>query len=318
MKKDIPLITKKHQVNKFKSFLVDSITASQFDELTTGYYSKSSLLALSKDWRLFNEFCRVNGVSSIPASVTAVRRFLEKERTSRKYSTLKRYTVTIGVVHTVLQLKDPTKNREIGLLLGTIRTAGADKIKTTNAFTEVHLAELNKLLSNSSEPRDLRDLAIYYVMFECAMKRRDLRKLNLEHIERLDHSVSILIESTRYVLSDDAANVLDAWMNYNPYTTLFTSIDRHGNINNGMLDDSSIYRILRRASERLHLPDNLRFSSQSGRVGAVKKLWSEGYKVREIQEFGRWASPAMPLQYTGKTELSDVEKSKFKPSKDYD
>ncbi|MFA0439512.1 hypothetical protein BCU70_03255 [Vibrio sp. 10N.286.49.C2] len=318
MKKDIPLITEKHQVNKFKSFLVDSITAAQFDELTTGYYSKSSLLALSKDWRLFNEFCRLNGVSSIPASVTAVRRFLDKERTSRKYSTLKRYTVTIGVVHTVLQLKDPTKNREVGLLLGAIRTAGADKIKTTNAFTEIHLAQLDKLLANSTEPKDLRDLAIYYVMFECAMKRRDLRHLNLEHIEHLDESVNILIESTRYGLSDRASAALDAWIKYNPYTTLFTSIDRHGNINNGMLDDSSIYRILRRASELLQLPDNLRFSSQSGRVGAVKKLWNEGYKVREIQEFGRWASPAMPLQYTGKTELSDVEKSKFKPSKDYD
>ncbi|MGF1776800.1 tyrosine-type recombinase/integrase [Vibrio nomapromontoriensis] len=314
MKKDIPVITERHQVDKFKSLLVDSITAEQFNELTNCYYSKSSLLALSKDWRLFNDFCRLNGVSSIPASVTAVRRFLDKERHTRKYSTLKRYVVTVAVVHTVLGLKDPTKGREIGLCLNEIRIAGADKVKETNAFTENHLSDLHTLLSASPEPRDRRDLAIYYVMYECALKRKDLRQLTQEHVETLDETSYLNIDGTRYVLSHTAALILIAWLDYNPYTPLFVSIDRHGNMKDGVLDDSSIYRILRRASELLNLPDYRRFSSQSGRVGAVKKLWSEGYKVRDIQEFGRWASPAMPLQYTGNPDSSEKEKSKFKPS----
>ncbi|MCL9777225.1 tyrosine-type recombinase/integrase [Vibrio methylphosphonaticus] len=314
MKKDIPVITEKHQVNKFKSILVDSISPAQFNELTSCYYSKSSLLALSKDWRLFNEFCRLNGVSSIPASVTAVRRFLDKERHSRKYSTLRRYAVTIGVVHTVLGFKDPTKGREIGLCLNEIRIAGADKVKETSAFTDTHLTDLHALLSASPDPKDCRDLAIYYVMFECALKRKDLRQLTQEHLETLDDTSYLNIDGTRYILSDTAAVVLNSWLDCNPYAPLFVSIDRHGNMKDGVLDDSSIYRILRRASELLSLPDYRRFSSQSGRVGAVKKLWSEGYKVRDIQEFGRWASPAMPLQYTGNPERSEKEKDKFKPS----
>ncbi|WP_162674455.1 hypothetical protein [Vibrio variabilis] len=66
------------------------------------------------------------------------------------------------------------------------------------------------------------------------------------------------------------------------------------------------------------MDDTLSFSSQSGRVGAVQELSREGLKIREIQEFGRWASPAMPLQYSGKTSLSEEQKSLFKTKKNHD
>ena len=78
------------------------------------------------------------------------------------------------------------------------------------------------------------------------------------------------------------------------------------------LDDSSIYRILRRASDILGLADNHHFSGNSIRVGAAQELSKQGLKVREIQDFGRWLSPAMPAQYVGYTGTAESEKMKFK------
>ncbi|MGT0149922.1 hypothetical protein ACT691_11735 [Vibrio metschnikovii] len=50
------------------------------------------------------------------------------------------------------------------------------------------------------------------------------------------------------------------------------------------LDDSSIYRILRRAGDLLALP-HLKFSGQSDRIGAVKELAEQGYHTKDIPKF---------------------------------
>jgi len=55
----------------------------------------------------------------------------------------------------------------------------------------------------------------------------------------------------------------------------------------------------------------LKFSGQSARVGAVQELSEQGYKIKEIQEFGRWLSPAMPYQYVGNKGTAEQEKLKF-------
>jgi hypothetical protein len=75
------------------------------------------------------------------------------------------------------------------------------------------------------------------------------------------------------------------------------------------MDDSSIYRVLRNASELLSLSIN--FSGQSTRVGAAQHLSKAGANIKEIQDFGRWLSPAMPYQYIGSTQLAEDEQQTF-------
>ncbi|MFC5079825.1 tyrosine-type recombinase/integrase [Vibrio thalassae] len=274
---------------------------------------------MSKDWRRFNEFCQRCCHPSLPASIATVKAFLTNERINRKYSTLKRYTVTISLVHYLFDFKDPVKSREVGLMLEAIRVAGIDNVSETQALTIEHLTLLQSQLASSQAPKDIRDLAIYCVMFECALKRRDLRQLMKTQITVNEaEDVVIIIDDIGYKLSNDSSKAIQRWLNIAPCSIVFTAIDRHGNISNSALNDSSIFRVLRRAGELLNLPFDLKFSSQSCRVGAVKKLARDGMHTKEIQEFGRWASPAMPLQYSGKRVLSDKEKAKFKDDNNYD
>ncbi|GAM58415.1 integrase-like protein [Vibrio ishigakensis] len=53
------------------------------------------------------EFCQLKKVSALPASTTAVRLFLEKQTQTRKYSTIKRMAITIGLVHRFHEYPDP-------------------------------------------------------------------------------------------------------------------------------------------------------------------------------------------------------------------
>ncbi|SEF39218.1 tyrosine-type recombinase/integrase [Vibrio hangzhouensis] len=318
MKKDVPKVTNHKQISRFSALLKNSINAAEFDEMTSGYYSKSSNLAMSKDWRIFNDFCVTKNRKSLPASVATVKEFISHERANRKYSSLKRYTVTISLVHYLFDFKDPVKNREIGLLLQDIQVSTMDKVKQTVPLSEHHLEQLNAKLQSSQDIKDIRDLAIYHVMFECALKRNELKRLEINSV-RIDDDICILsIDESHYRLSETAKNALCRWLAITPYSVLFSAIDRHGNISANVLNDSSVYRVLRRASDLLALPAQLSFSSQSGRVGAVQKLSNEGYRIKEIQDFGRWASPAMPLQYSGNRQSAEKEKSKFKDDNKYD
>jgi integrase len=179
-----------------------------------------------------------------------------------------------------------------------------------------HLSELNELLSyDEANLKEIRDIAIYNVMFECVLKRSELKSLALTDIENIDGDYQITIKDSVYRLSQVASDTLRRWLSFtstHDSLPVFRAIDKHENIGLQPLDDSSIYRILRRASDLLELAENHHFSGNSIRVGAAQELSKQGLKVREIQDFGRWLSPAMPAQYVGYTDTAEREKMKFK------
>lgn len=314
MKKNIQPIqdpeSRKASIHRFSK----TITNKDIDELTQKNYSKSTILAMASDWNHFVEFCELRHVSPLPASLTAIRLFLETEAQKRKYATLRRYSITIGIIHQLHLLSDPTAHRQTRFVLKTLRMMKHGDARQATAFSQHHLQQLDSIMSKELTSKSLRDLAIYYVMFECALKRSELRDLQIDSLNLSGDSVTILIKDASYQLSKTASNVIRKWLSFVPEQTgcLFRRIDRHGNIGSESLNDSSIYRILRQASDILGLSVDMRFTGQSARVGAVKELEKQGYNLKSIQEFGRWLSPAMPAQYLDKTDIAELEKAKFR------
>ncbi|MGO2320804.1 MAG: tyrosine-type recombinase/integrase, partial [Vibrio toranzoniae] len=152
-------------------------------------------------------------------------------------------------------------------------------------------------------------------MFECALQRSELKLLLTTDVESTDSDYQITIKHSVYQLSQVASVALERWLSFagsQEGLPVFRAIDKHENIGRQPLDDSSIYRILRRASDLLQLTESHHFSGNSIRVGAAQELSKQGLKVKEIQDFGRWLSPAMPAQYVGYTGTAEKEKMKFK------
>lgn len=315
MRKNVRVITdeaiKKELTNTFSS----AVSIDDINALTDGAYARNSLLAMRKDWNLFLDFCQSKQVSALPASATAVRLFLEKESQQRKLATLKRYTVTISLIHRVLDCSDPTSSITVRNVLSQLRISKKNDAKSTTAFTRTHLDLLSDKLWDSTQLTNIRNLAIYFLMFECMLKRSELKNLSYQSLVENNGVISVCLGQNLYPLSAQASRCLNKWLLYrgNHDGTLFSAIDKHGNLNSQPLDDSSIYRILRAASDKLGL--DLMFSGQSLRVGAVAEMAEKGVKVKDIQHFGRWQSAAMPYQYIGNRTQAAAERLAFKSFK---
>jgi len=104
-------------INSFVEKLNSKATIEIIDELTGHQYSHNSLLGIYSDWNRYHAFCTKHRINTLPASITAVRRFLETESNDRKYASLKRYTATLSLLHTVLNFANPIKHRQVRFTL---------------------------------------------------------------------------------------------------------------------------------------------------------------------------------------------------------
>lgn len=311
MRKNIPPITNKSTHEALCNALLIEPSLPIFTQLTDNQYSHNSLLAIRTDWIRFINFCQLKQVSALPTSVTTLRIFLESEAKTRKFASVRRYSVNIGLINTILSFPNPSSNAKVKHCLAQLRLQKHGDAKQANALTREHLFSLHDMLSSSDIIQDIRNLAIYFIMFECALKRSELKQLQFNDIDI--EKQTLHIAEHNYQLSETATKNIARWFSVSDIKDSYTfrSIDRHGNISEQSLDDSSIYRIIRKASDLLQLSSQYSFSGQSTRVGAVKELAQQGMNVKEIQHFGRWISPAMPSQYIGNTNTAEQEKMKF-------
>ncbi|WP_159652881.1 tyrosine-type recombinase/integrase [Vibrio atypicus] len=318
MRKKVREITNQTEKKQLIKQFIHLVSIDQVAFLTDRQYSQNSLLAMTKDWNHFVEFCQLKGVSPLPTSVTALRHFIEKQSDSRKYASIKRYTVTIGLFHRILGLQDPTSNSRIKSSLASTRIDKLGDAKVTAAFERKHLEQLSALLSRTNRPSDMRNLAIYHVMFECLLKRGELRDLTIDKFNINENSITLSLGLYNYTFSPETCCYLQRWFLLRNQTSqwAFSAIDKHGNIRSSQLNDSSIFRILRKASEVLEL--DVKFSGQSLRVGAAKQMAKDGKKVRDIQNYGRWLSAAMPYYYIGNRTQANLERMVFKTIKPWD
>lgn len=317
MRKILPEFTDEQSKLASTGLFNHEIDVEQIDALTGMQYAKNSVLSMKNDWNRFVRFCQLKQSSSLPCEHDILRQFIEKEAQDRKFASVRRCILTIALIHKAHQFPDPTSDRQVLHTLSQLQLTKHGDAKQATALTQAHLDALNRLLKPSKALKDIRDLAIYYLMYEALLKRSHLKRLQVQDIIEDMHYpyLKLSFEDHIYPLSQDATNALNAWLMHRSKHDefLFCGMDRHQNLNQNPLDDSSIYRILRSASDLLGL--RVQFSGQSTRVGRAQALYQEGMKVRDVQHMGRWLSPAMPAQYVGQLGLAKKEMLKFKTFK---
>ncbi|MCW8329413.1 tyrosine-type recombinase/integrase [Photobacterium sp. SDRW27] len=298
---------------------IDSI--EPWSILTHQQYAKNTLVAFKNDWNNFLAFCIENKVTPLPSTPDTVHRYIEHMSRTRKLSSLKRYVVTIGLVHRCHQLPDPCAKTEIRLAMKKQQLEKHDDYRNASPFRDEHLQRLLYRFELSVKVKDIRDMAIWAVAFEAMLKRSELANLTLDATEIHSNGlIELTVADKTIALSSVASKALQRWLVVSMINDgyIFRRIDRHSNIGEAPLDHSSIYRVFRRASDELGLPTSIIFSGQSPRVGAAKDLADSGLSISEIQDQGRWKSPAMPAQYVGNTDLHDKEIAKYVKEKPWE
>ncbi|WEM45779.1 tyrosine-type recombinase/integrase (plasmid) [Photobacterium sp. DA100] len=315
MAKEIAAILDKTECLKsIKRFSKPIESTALLDNLTHNKYASNTLISFKNDWNNFLSFCSAEHIPALPAKPDTVHRYIEQMAKKRKLASLKRYMVTISLIHRCHNLSDPCAKAEIRIAMKKQQLEKHDDSQNAAPFRDEHLQQLVDYFELSTKPKDVRDLAIWAVMFEAMLKRSELAALCVENL--YIHSSGLIdleVGSTTISLSSIASKALQRWLMLGMVNDgfVFRRIDRHGNIGDKPLDHSSIYRVFRRASEELGLGNTSLFSGQSPRVGAAQDLSDAGLSIVEIQEQGRWKSPAMPAQYVGNTDRHEKEISKF-------
>lgn len=317
MKKGIKVIDDSQFLAEAKKDFSQFIDIDILNKYTKNNYSKSTLLAMRSDWNHYVDHCYRYGASLFPPQFDTIESFLKNESNTRKFSSVRRYSITLSNIYRLLSESDPLRDTHIRQLLLKLRLDKQGDRKQTDAFTSSHLKLINKKLNRSIKLSDIRDLAIYNLMFECALKRSELRDMTQHQVSEQASATFITLNGCSYQLSSQAASSLHKWLIHlhTDSDYLFRAIDKHGNIAGIRLNDSSIFRIFRKAAEILGIP-GLKFSGQSARIGAAQELHKQGEKIVNIQQFGRWQSPVMPSQYVGnisQSETLQLRYKKFKP-----
>ncbi|MDD1792217.1 tyrosine-type recombinase/integrase [Enterovibrio sp. ZSDZ42] len=320
MKKIEPIsdpISIKQSLSTFKQGDID---LERWKLLTMGQYSHNSLLSFQNDWQTFLAYCKEVNVSPLPAAVTAVRRFIEHSAKTRKASSIKRYVITISLLHRVHSLPDPTRHREVRFTLNRLYSEKADDAAQANAFHLSHLNALQRQLGNSDRLKDIRDLLIWTLCFEGMLKRSELAALSFHSAIKEQEVYLLVVDDQRIELSPEASELIDRWLLVSGIIDgpLLRRINKHQQLGDAPMDHSSIYRVFRRAATELGMDGTLTFSGQSPRVGASVDLSESGKSIKEIQQQGRWKSPAMPAQYVGNKQAKDEAMDKFKRKIDKD
>ena len=315
MAKKIPPIDNELQkVSSITLFSKAIGSIEPWETLTHHQYAKNTLVAFKNDWNNFLSFCFENKVAPLPATADTVHRYIDYMSRSRKLASLKRYVVTIGLVHRCHSLPDPCAKTEIRLEMKKQQLEKHDDYRNASAFRDEHLQKLLDRFELSTKIKDIRDMAIWAVTFEAMLKRSELAALTLKSIVVHGNGlIDLIVDDRTIALSSIASKALQRWLVVSMINEgyIFRRIDRHSNIGDQPLDHSSIYRVFRRASNELNMPTTAIFSGQSPRVGAAKDLADSGLSIVEIQEQGRWKSPAMPAQYVGNTDRHDKEIAKY-------
>lgn len=310
-------ITKRESMKVFSKNIA---SIEPWKNITQQSYAPNTLISFNNDWNHFINFCLEHQLTPLPATPKVIKLYLNHVRKTRKLASIKRYCITISLVHRCHGYATPVDHQEIKLLLMSIHNDKTNDFKQPAPFRKFHLDQLIEKLGNSERLKDLRDLAIWSLMFEAMLKRTELKLITLNNLDLQNpKSITLTIDNFMFTLSEETSLLISKWLNHSLITEgfLFRSINKHGHIHNQPMDPSSIYRVFRRIAVELKLSHSVIFSGQSPRIGASLDLSEDGYQINEIQSKGRWKSSAMPAQYVGQIAKRNVEMDKFKKKKEW-
>src|SRR6266436_3954771 len=159
--------------------------------------AKTTQLAYSSDFRIFDAWARERGQGSLPATPATVCAFLAAQAgLGKRASTLGRRLAAIGYFHRLAGEPSPIGHETIkATLSGIRRSIGAAPVRKRAATADIVLGMV--ATGGAETLRQLRDRAILLVGFASAMRRSELVALNLEDLEWTAEGVLIRIRKSK-------------------------------------------------------------------------------------------------------------------------
>jgi site-specific recombinase XerD len=308
----------------------------EFPELGTSVkealrsYSRNTQLAFRADWRRWRIWSASHSPTDLlPARVEDVVAFIyacspavqidargvsqlsdsEPSKTVRTTSTLRRYLHTLGAMHRLARLPDPTRDPDVAVARRRVTRARVARRQKTGLNRPL-LEQLLAVLKDSLW--DMRAKALLLTAYCTLARSAELVAQQVENlaVSELGDGYAVIrhsksdqagLGSHRY-LAAPAITALRAWLGAAKIAegAVFRRIHKHGGVTTKAIDSHEVARILHAVIRRL--PAEQRpigsFAGHSTRIGAAQDLVAGGQDLLAVMQAGGWKDPKMPARYT--------------------
>ena len=146
-----------------------------------GAYAQSTIDAYYRDFCVFVQWCEQREINPMPCDARAVASFLDEQSKTKAAATVRRYAVSIGKIHRLLDFDDPSKAEVVRLALRRAHRSSVELQKQSSGLTR---DEVNAIVAIKCRSlRHLRDAAMISVRFDGLMRRSEIVALKVSDVE---------------------------------------------------------------------------------------------------------------------------------------
>ena len=294
---------------------------SKLDELLKqidGAYAPNTLRAFRADFEEFICFCKSNKARSLPASPETVAAFVD-ETTERNIASasIRRKIVSIGSVHRLLELTDPTKAGCVKLALRKMHRSLGRACKQAHPINQETLEKMLsacKTQDSASKLITLRDQVLLMIAYDTLARRSELVSLRFEDLEHSHTNAGIYLRKSKVdqegwgrwlPISQTTLGLIKRWQKIIGAADglIIRAVNTRGT--NDRLGCGQVSRILKKLARQAQLPEVVtkNISGHSLRVGAAQDWTNKGISLPQLMVLGGWEKSDTVIRYIGKSRV---------------
>jgi integrase len=249
----------------------------------------STARAYRSDWAAFTAWCAASGLTSFPAAVGTVARYLDDVAASHTVATVRRRLAAVRAAHLDAGATSPTGAAPVRLAVARAEWRQRGRARSTVPLSVEELRSMSRSLPPSLAGQ--RDRALLLLGYGAGLRPGELVRLGTRDVRRVGAGLQVRIPRGPVVVPFGSAPELcavDAWTQWDRAARLtggpaFRGVDRHGRLAEPGLGPKAVTRIVRRSAAAAGL-DPARYHGLSLRRGMVAAATAQGVSDARIMQ----------------------------------
>ncbi len=290
-----------------------------------GAYAPNTLRAFRADFEEFIRFCEKLEAKALPAKPETAARFIDEVAQQNLTSaSIRRKTVSIGSVHRLLELPDPTKAGCVKLATRKMHRKLGRACKQAQPINREILEKMIRACSSkgpTQQLRALRDRVLIMLAYDTMARRSELVSLRFEDIEHSPSSAGIYLGKSKVDQEGNGRWLPISRQTLHQITEWQRAIKADGGFIlralsrrsvSASLGSGQVSRILKKLAEKAQLPKAVarNISGHSLRVGAAQDWTNKGISLPQLMVLGGWEKPDTVIRYISKSRIQ-LERLEF-------
>lgn len=285
--------------------LILTVQETQITEETTAFLKASkankTIKAYAKQWKQFQAWADKEGISTLPATPSAVANYASWLSNSKKVASIEQALASIAFQHRANGLESPTKSE---LVRSTMQ--GIKRIKSVKQTQKQALlvTDLQKMIGfiDTSTPKGIMEKAMILIGFAGCFRRSELVSLRVSDISFESQGVRVSLRRSK---TDQAGQGYDKAIFWGENkATCPVSALRDWIQNSGLSDDDTVFpvcdltvaRLVKRLAGQAGL-DASKLSGHSLRAGFITQAFLKGKNQIEVAKQSGHKSMAVMGRY---------------------